>query len=425
MLSTKSYVDPTVMTLFTEKDKVAKPVWLSESGEIMSTRPNSTDTADELTQVGYSAPKKAVIDRLNVMGFTIEAARSLFEDGIQDKLSELKEYEGNSEIETLYAKEIALYSDLSFESWLAAFQEIKSKGLQTWDLSPHREGAVKCVLSDLATFVLSSNDDEPLFRFPTSDVRYFLRAALEASNIDAVLFLDLTEVVGSGYYSIEDRVSEMARAELSSDYPTNSRIVVLTEGSSDSRVLKATMELFFPHLAEYYSFMDFHAPNAPGGAGQLVNTIKSFAGAGISNRVIAVFDNDTAARAALRALARIALPSFMRVLQFPALPSAASYPTIGPSGLVQMDVNGLAGSLELYFGEDVLKREDGSLTPVHWRGYDAAVCAYQGELTEKAQLQERFDLKLAAAASTPTLIKSQDWTPMRSVLDAIRCAFDA
>jgi len=417
-------VDPTVMTLFTEKDRVAKLVWLSESGEIVSTRPDSTDTPDEFTQVGYSASKKTVIDRLNVMGFTIEAARSLFEDGIQEKLSELKEYEGNSEIETLYAKEVALYSKLSFVSWLAAFQEIKSKG-QTRDLSPHREGTVNCPLSDLATFVLSSGDYEPSFRFPTSDVRYFLRAALEASNIDAVLFLDLTDVVDSGYYSIEDRVSEMARAELSSDYPTNSRIVVLTEGSSDSRVLKATLELLFPHLAEYYSFMDFHAPNAPGGAGQLVNTIKSFAGAGISNRVIAVFDNDTAARAALRALARIALPSSMRVLQFPALPSAASYPTIGPSGLVQMDVNGLAGSLELYFGEDVLKRADGSLTPVHWRGYDAAVCAYQGELTEKAQLQERFDLKLAAAASTPSLIESQDWTPMRSVLDVIRCAFDS
>ncbi len=412
------------MTLFTERDKVSKRAWISESGQVFSTPPDSAETADEFTQVGYVASRRIVVDRLNAMGFTLEAARSIFDDGIRDKLAELSDYEGISETEELHAKDIALYSKLSFESWLAAFCEIKSKGLQTWDLSPHRKETVKCDLSELATFVLSSGDYEPSFRFPTNDVRYLLRAALEASNIDAVLFLDLTDVVDSSYYSIEDRISEMARGELSSDYPTNNKIVVLTEGSTDSRVLKSTLELLCPHLSEYYSFMDFHAPNAPGGAGQLVNTIKAFAGAGISNRIVAMFDNDTAARAALRGLNRIALPSSMRVLQFPNVPFAVSYPTIGPSGLVQMDVNGLAGSLELYFGEDVLRRADGFLTPVHWRGYDAAVGAYQGELTEKAQLQKRFDRKLAAAASTPALIESQDWTALRRVLNEIRCAFD-
>ena len=77
------------------------------------------------------------------------------------------------------------------------------------------------------------------------------------------MLLDLTDVVYAGYYSLEDRVSDIARLELSSDYPTNNKIVVLTEGSTDSRFLESSLELLAPHLSEYYSFMDFHAPNAP------------------------------------------------------------------------------------------------------------------------------------------------------------------
>jgi hypothetical protein len=123
LLSTKSYVDPIVMTLFTERDKVAKRAWVSESGEIVSTPPDSVETAGEFTQVGYAASRRIVVDRLNTMGFTLEAARSIFDDGIRDKLAELGDYEGVSEIEESYAKDIALYSKLSFESWLAAFCE--------------------------------------------------------------------------------------------------------------------------------------------------------------------------------------------------------------------------------------------------------------------------------------------------------------
>ncbi|MDB6037409.1 MAG: hypothetical protein JWM99_1250 [Verrucomicrobiales bacterium] len=40
---------------------------------------------------------------------------------------------------------------------------------------------------------------------------------------------------------------------------------------------------------------------------------------------------------------------------------------------IHMDVNGLAASLEIYFGEDVLIRKDGTLTPIHWRGFDSGV----------------------------------------------------
>jgi hypothetical protein len=75
-----------------------------------------------------------------------------------------------------------------------------------------------------------------------------------------------------------------------------------------------------------------------------VNTIKAFVGAGIANRIVALFDNDTATRAALRALDRISLPKSLRIVLLPKVPIAASYPNIGPSGSVHMNGMALPGA---------------------------------------------------------------------------------
>ena len=181
--------------------------------------------------------------------------------------------------------------------------------------------------------------------------------------------------------------------------------------------------LIYPHLVDLYSFMDFEGPGAKGGADQLVHTLKAFTGAGIVNSVIALFDNDTGALAALRGLKKEILPTSIRILHYPPLEVAKRYPTLGPNGLVEMDVNGLAGSLEMYFGKDVLRQDDGSLTPVQWKGYDSGLRQYQGELLDKSKLQSRFFTKLEIALSDSAITETQDWSEVRLILDAIRSAF--
>jgi len=76
-------------------------------------------------------------------------------------------------------------------------------------------------------------------------------------------------------------------------------------------------------------------------------------------------------------------------------------------------VNGLAASIELYLGIDVLRREDGSLTPVQWRGYDQSIHQYQGELLDKGEIQERFAEKLQICLSSPSRMTEFDWDGVR------------
>lgn len=415
------------MTVFSESDRYCRRVRVNRE-----VAPNILDDPaledlepgfEEEVEFGYRAAAWVIRDRLEAIGFTLDVSRSVFEAGVSQRLNELRELSAHGpNFACLWSDKIALLEDISFDAWLREFCELKQKGIHPWHLSSWSENPTPVEVSPLGRYMLT-DDSNHWLGYPLSDIRHFLRAVIEACGDTAVFEQDVSEVTNAGWYEFGQAIVENARAGLISDFPSNAKIIILTEGTIDRRALEGAFRLVYPHLIDLYSFMDFDGPGFPGGVGHLVNTLKAFAGAGIANKVIALFDNDTGARSALRAISQDVLPRSMRVLRYPPIEVAKSYPTIGPSGLVQMDVNGLAGSLEMYFGEDVLKQEDGSLTPVQWRGYDQALCQYQGELLNKARLQAAFFSKLDNAMSNPVLRETQDWSGMTIILDAIRSAF--
>ena len=92
------------------------------------------------------------------------------------------------------------------------------------------------------------------------------------------------------------------------------------------------------------------------------------------------------------------LPTNIQVRFLPDMALARNYPTIGPSGPARLNVNGLATSLEFYFGRDVLATgRRGTLMPVQWRGYNQPLRRYHGELLDKRLLRQRFDAKVDLA----------------------------
>ena len=201
------------------------------------------------------------------------------------------------------------------------------------------------------------------------------------------------------------------------------KTIILTEGSTDKEILEATLEALHPELSIYYSFLDFHTLNVPGGTSALVNTLKTFISAGVRNRVIAVFDNDTAANDALRALEKAYLPKNIKVIELPHLDIARDYPTIGPQGTVNLDINGLACSIELYFGRDVLTDKHGNLTPIQWTGYNQGLKQYQGEVINKASLQEKYMAIVKGCIENSEINPDHDWAPMKSIFREVFNAF--
>jgi hypothetical protein len=258
---------------------------------------------------------------------------------------------------------------------------------------------------------------------------YVLRAVLLAMP-DAEVILDITDLVGGGYFrgaELEHMASDAA-ASIRGTSGMHAPVVVLTEGRTDAEFLATGLSILYPYLTDLIRFLDYER-RPEGGVGALVRMVRAFASAGIVNRIVAVFDNDTAAADGLKVLSSDTLPDQIQIMRYPRLELAANYPTLGPptteqpeGSLALADVNGLAGSIELYLGKDVLTGEDGTFYPVQWKSFIPGMSRYQGEVVNKEKVHESFRAKYAAAQENRDHIEGQDCEGVRLIIDAIRSA---
>jgi hypothetical protein len=399
--------------MFRESDKVVEMRRESERNPIAWGHANWDPNIFEQV-VEYRALVSVIKERLRVMGFTLSRTKAEWHECRDRHVTYLRELAQDNP--SLFNAEIELLSESTFDDFLNSFREILSSGIHRIHIKERQPNE-----SALTRYVLSEGEDF-YWGFPCQDLRSFFRALLEVVPDSSFVSQELTDLVSGGYYEIDTPVTHVALEALKGDYSINSPIVVLTEGPTDTEVIRSSFEVLFPHLIGYYSFMDL-AVKAPGGADSLVHVVKSFAGAGIENRVIAVFDNDAAGHSAANLLSKIRLPRTIHVLTCPSTALARSYPTDGPNGLVVQDINGAACSIELYFGRDILERS-GQLVPVKWRGFNESVKRYQGEIQFKDSLKSAFLAKVNAARSDSTVLDQQDWSDMRLLLETIIDTFN-
>jgi hypothetical protein len=369
----------------------------------------------------YQCAAADVRDRLEVMGFTMHRTEVAYRRRRHEHIRELRERRAS--MPDIYdeetEEEIKALAELDFKTWMHSFAQLKRRSTTL----PYGGRRIRI---DPVTRVLKEvpEDDDYVgeFGFPHIDPRFFLRAVVEVVEGRGLITFDYSDLVTAGYLPRSARPCADAETFLLGD-PSAGRVVVLTEGTTDRRALVSALEVLAPHLVDYFAFFDFEGSNAEGGAGALVRMIRAFAGAGIRNRTIAVFDNDTAARAALSSLRNARLPKNLRILRLPPVPLGKRYPTVGPSGRVAANINGRAGSIELYFGEDVLRRGDGSLTPVRWRSLDAGSKAWHGNFDDKARLQKAFDQKVQRWRGKRVPPTERTWDAMRAIINRLVFAF--
>ncbi|WP_156725801.1 hypothetical protein [Streptomyces apocyni] len=259
------------------------------------------------------------------------------------------------------------------------------------------------------------------------DTRSLLSLLLETSPRHALAGLDLTELdCDCTALGPHQPVASRARLDQLAEVAQNAPLLVLTEGSTDASLLKLGMRVTHPHLVGFVNFMDFNLAPAERNVSALGKTVNAFIVAGVANRFVAIADNDTAAHDGLDKLKAREHPQSCRVLHYPPLDFLAAYPArdSDTGRLTSTNVNGAAGSLELYFGRDVLTGDDGTLMPVQWGGLVAKLGRRQGALSDadKKAAQKRFRQK-AEAALTGNSNGDEDWDGIRAIIDTILHAF--
>jgi hypothetical protein len=415
VIESKSEVDPELMKLFRFTDRQVRRADDSAVPAALREHYASSDDGkgdcDKSRIIYYEADPYSIRDRLNIFGYTLDASRRLFDEW---RCLEVKQQESRDSLlsKDEHDAEVQRLRDLKPDRWMAYIRTIAVDNLTWKDAERHKDSFLGTMLQF----------DEAWYGYGGSDWLVALRLAVEACLDLGSFVYDLTDLVDGEFINVDDDDIERVIGYSAAEFHARGRVIILTEGRSDTEALAGALDLLYPHLRDYYSFMDF--AEFGGGNGQLANLVRALAGAGVVNRVIALFDNDASSRAAMRVLKASKLPGHIIATRLPDLPALGEYPTIGPSGPALMDINGMAASIELYFGLDTLATLDGTLAPIQWTGYERSVETYQGELLAKSEVQARFRDKLARARVDPGFSRSTDWSGMRLILTRIFTAFN-
>ncbi|MEV5090321.1 hypothetical protein AB0N18_20810 [Streptomyces griseoincarnatus] len=431
ILSGKTDFPSRLMTVFQEEDKYMQDDWAQGIDQLnrvpsgqeippeLQVFAEGGDDVDRLDRFGYRTTVATVLARLKLMGFTPEASmRSMAEI----RGSELRRYGMDENIllvspahgvqgtpHEMSCEQVILTGLAAYIKGCTAHHEFDFKGEEEEEV----EG------EDLDLVELNCIEElEFYFEDGTDDPRFILSALLHGQDPRTILTMDLSGLLAADCCSSFEDLSAQAIRELSFITANTGPIIVITEGKFDAHVLPRALRLVRPEIAGYFNFWDIETTKAAGGTDQVVKNMRSFAAAGVMNRVIGILDDDTAGRHAEKQLAGTPLPDHYAVCRLPDLDYAHAYPTLGPSGASVDDVTGRACSVEFYFGQDCLRGTDGKLIPVRWKSHNDSMNDYQGELVNKPYVQERIKEMLRAAEASEGALGSE-WDPMRRLAQTL------
>ncbi|MDR0920535.1 MAG: hypothetical protein LBM93_15015 [Oscillospiraceae bacterium] len=355
-----------------------------------------------------------------MLGYTLEQTKQIFEKGRSEHLQYLKESSKDEYDDYLV--------QFTYENWSNAVQKyarvlsqdiydypnFRYDEIQKYKNNPNNSYSEKKVLSTLP-FTTAEYFAFP-YDYEDTDLWNVFRVILEAFENSQEVVLNYSDL----YYG------ECCKEYPEEDDFCDDKTIVLTEGSYDVEVLSKSMDLLYPYMSKFYSFIDFSF-NLDGGTSYLSKYTKLFAAAGIKNRVIALFDNDTAGTLAMNDLLsetkrNKSFPDNFRILSLPYNSDVEHWATLGHTGETEFNVNGLACSIEMYLGKDVLFDDANKPYPVRFTTYIEKAEKYQGKVVKKDEIQKRFALKLKNAKENG-IADISSWKQLDKVLNAIFKAF--
>lgn len=350
---------------------------------------------------------------LDCLGHTLSRARAGFECDKADKI-EFAQYEN----ETSY--EIESRKHFTFENWLTAARKFAwllsndkyDEEAYNYPLIEKERTQNQTISERIVLESLPFGEDFFGLNYSNIDVWSIFRAILDAFDPETQIKLDYSNLFYGGW------CNEIPEPE---DYSVP-QTIILTEGKYDAEVISSSIKILYPYMAKFYSFINFSDYKVQGSTNFLTHYFKVFIASGIQNRVIALYDNDSAGLSELVDLEKMVLPNNFRVMHLPDLELANDYPTLGPSGKENMNINGKACSIELFLGQDVLS-DNGEFTPIQWKGFIEKVQSYQGEIMRKGYVQEKFREKLTKTLHDDIINESQ-WIEMKKLLTAIFSVFE-
>jgi len=348
----------------------------------------------------YRAPARTVARRLDILGHTLRRARLAYVEGVQ----EIAEYH-------LELWPVHRLGPDGFDRWMEEGTFYPTGGTCGKCGMIHRTSpdgtCPRCGYEGPLSL------ENCMHGFPGYHFFLVLRCLVERYPPQTLVTLDLSDLLDNEFISEEPEPER---------FKWRTKTLIVTEGKSDSRLLRRAIDILFREYRDFFSFIDYETANARGGTAELVQFVKMLTGCGIKNRMVVLFDNDAAGQDALGQVQQNGnLPENVFALALPSLERFQLYPTLGPDGPARTDINGRACSLELYLGVNALTDPVTGELPIRWGGFNERLGRYQGALSsrEKGQVQERFERILDEVERNPEKRDQYDFAGIEAVFEAI------
>lgn len=392
--------------LFQEADLCRRPC-SSIDYEYYDKHPEEKDTLAEAEEL-FARPLSRVLPRLAILGFTLEAARKEYEAIIAEAI-EMESDDDSLDPKTVY---------LSFDEFCALVCRHPLGGLQQ-DYIEHDTPDRKILsqgrfANDIDQFDRIPSEDN--FDFYWSETSFLsarvciLRAesmlqvfGLNPANADVEVTWEFGPLVHNGWESREHIKSGARRKQ---------KVLIATEGASDARIIKRSLEILRPDVADFFNFIDVDERHHFWGTGNLVKFAEGLLRIDILNKVLFVFDNDAEGVDALRKLEQLKFPGNMRAMSLPALEEFERFSTLGPEGVGISDINGRAASIECYLDLHLPQYPPAQII---WSNYKKDIDAWHGAL----EFKESYSRYFYDQSNDDLLNGKYDISKLQKILDSI------
>ena len=322
--------------------------------------------AIEEIKEGAVRPLSKVVARLELMGYTLHTAKKSFVS-LANETTMLPCVSFEVVAKALRRVDInhaaAIYHENhGFASFFAKIADRLQIPFPSYeDVGKYQERLFSTLSqAEADVFIL----DEVMQILPPYTVLRLLAENPETANRD--VSWAFADVVENGWVDRDRIVSDLGQVR---------RFLVVTEGSSDSKVIKHALSMLRPDIADFFHFVDMGAGYPFTGAGNLHRFCQGLVSVGIENNVVVVYDNDAIGVARYNRSSDLRLPSNIRVIRLPDCESLRQFDTTGPNGDGEANINGCAAAIECYLDLDWKRAEN---PVVRWTSYQRPTSSYQG-----------------------------------------------
>lgn len=336
---------------------------------------------------GYSTSLARVKSRLELLGYSLKALSSHFQDYNDNYPDYLEQPE------------------ISFETMLSIFSKINiadyknKKEYGDYDLGEYviENIFLNETFKDLKEHIDIKDKDIGAY-FENLDPLFTLRLLIEnPNNLEMNLEWRTQDVIDGGWTNDKEIFVGVEETD---------KFLIVTEGSSDSFIIKKSLELLKPDILDFFTFVDMEDNYPFTGTGNLYRFCQGLTSIRIQNKTLVLFDNDIEGVDKFNKTNNLNLPRQMKIMKLPELEEFNNFLTVGPTGETTENINGKAVAIECFL--DLSK----SKPKIRWTNYNKDFDDYQGSLENKDNYVREFK-------SIKSVNDDYDFTKLTKLLDEI------